>query len=114
VSAAEEELVRQLDAAGIDYIRELRFAAPRRFRFDFALAAHKVAIEVEGGQWVSGRHSRGAGFSSDLEKYELALLAGWTVYRCNPAMVKAGQALRTIRTLIGLREGSYGQTGTSP
>ena len=105
MSVAEEALARQLDTAGIDYVRELVFARPRRFRFDFALTSHRIAIEVEGGGWSGGRHTRGTGFKSDLQKYELAVRSGWTVYRCDPAMVASGAAMDTIRILIRIKEG---------
>lgn len=110
MSDAEEALARQLDTAGIDYVRELVFAKPRRFRFDFALA-HRIAIEVEGGGWSGGRHTRGTGFKSDLQKYELAVRSGWTVYRCDPAMVTSGAAMETIRILIKIKEGGIESLG---
>ena len=113
MSAAEEELGKQLDLAGIDYVRELVFARPRRFRFDFALTSHRIAIEVEGGGWSGGRHSRGTGFKSDLQKYELAVRSGWTVYRCDPAMVTSGGAMDTIKILIKIKEGGIESLGNS-
>ncbi len=38
---------------------EHRFAPPRRWRFDFCILAHKIAIEVDGGVWLpnGGRHA---------------------------------------------------------
>lgn len=113
MSDAEEALAHQLDTAGIDYVRELVFAKPRRFRFDFALTSHRIAIEVEGGGWSGGRHTRGAGFQSDLKKYELAVRSGWTVYRCDPAMVTSGGAMDTIRILIKIKEGGIESLGNS-
>ena len=111
MSDAEEALAHQLDMDGIDYVRELVFARPRRFRFDFALTSHRIAIEVEGGGWSGGRHTRGTGFKSDLQKYELAVRSGWTVYRCDPAMVSSGGAMDTIRILIAIKEGGIESLG---
>ena len=64
---------------------EYRFAAPQRWRFDWALPQHKVALEVEGGAWTQGRHTRGKGFVNDMAKYNAAVLAGWKVLRVTPS-----------------------------
>jgi hypothetical protein len=64
--------------------REYRFAPPRRWRFDYAWPLHRVALEVEGGAFAGGRHTRGAGFRNDLEKYNTATAAGWRVFRVLP------------------------------
>lgn len=64
--------------------RELVFAPPRRWRFDFAWPAHMVALEVEGGVWIRGRHTRGTGFVRDMEKYNAAAVLGWSVLRVQP------------------------------
>lgn len=102
-SAAEESLALQCRAMRIDVEREYRFHETRRWRFDFAIPAKKIAIEIEGAIWTQGRHTRGKGYEQDLEKYEAALLAGWAVYRCSPAMVKSGAAVDTITKLLELR-----------
>jgi hypothetical protein len=59
--------------------REHRFDATRRWRFDFAWPAFRVAAEVEGLTPQGGRHQRMAGFQGDAEKYTAAQLAGWAV-----------------------------------
>lgn len=61
--------------------REHVFARPRRFRFDFAWPAYKVAVEMEGGVWTGGGHNRGAGYASNCEKYNIAQIQGWIVLR---------------------------------
>lgn len=68
--------------------REFRFLPDRRFRFDFAFPKQKVAVEVEGGAWVRGRHTRGKGFLSDLEKYNLAQTENWVVLRFVPEQIE--------------------------
>jgi len=112
-SAAEELLALQLRTAGIAFVREYRFAAMacggtgkglrerlakaglKDWRLDFALPDVSLAIEIEGGAWTNGRHTRGKGFSEDLIKYDAAMRLGFNVYRCDTRMVKAGQALQT-------------------
>ncbi|WP_316867334.1 hypothetical protein [Ralstonia mannitolilytica] len=62
MSLGEETFALHLRAAGIDgFEREYRFAAPRRWKFDFANPALMVALEVEGGTWTRGRHTSGKG-----------------------------------------------------
>ncbi|MAF80093.1 hypothetical protein CL629_03385 [bacterium] len=61
--------------------REYRFHPTRKWRFDFAWVEEKIAVEVEGGIWNSGRHSRGYGMEADMEKYNEATSLGWKVFR---------------------------------
>jgi len=70
-------------------VGEYRFFDGRRFRFDYAwLEPWKVAVEIEGGTWVQGGHSRGVGYAKDCEKYNLAVLDGWRVIRFTGDMLK--------------------------
>lgn len=68
-------------------VPEWRFCAPRRWRFDWAWPEHLVAVEVEGGVFIRGRHSRGAGMLKDMEKYNRAALLGWKVLRVTPSQL---------------------------
>lgn len=79
---------------------EYRFAAPRRWRFDLAWPAYSVAVEQEGGLWVSGRHNRAPGMIKDMEKYNWAALIGWRVFRFTPQQITSGEAYRFMRRVI--------------
>jgi very-short-patch-repair endonuclease len=105
MSALEDQFELQLKAAGLPaWEREHRFHDTRRWRLDFAWPELFVAVELEGGTWVQGRHVRGAGFEADCEKYNTAAAWGWTVYRFTPGMVKSGEALKVIEE--ALRDGN--------
>lgn len=90
-----ETQLRQIGASG--WVREHQFDASRMWRFDFAWLDLLVAVEVEGGTWSAGRHSRGSGFESDCVKYAEAVIAGWLVLRVTTDMVDDGRAV----TLLG-------------
>lgn len=79
---------------------EYRFHAERKWRFDLAWPAHKIALEIEGGVWTRGRHTRPAGFLGDMEKYNEAALAGWCVLRTTTKGVQDGAALRLIERAL--------------
>lgn len=100
MSKPEAELNHQLRAVGIEFVREHQFLETRKFRFDFALLRFRIGIEVEGGTWVSGRHTRGAGYAKDCEKSNLAQLDGWMVLRFVPDQIKSGMALQMIQWSI--------------
>jgi very-short-patch-repair endonuclease len=95
MSAGEEEFALHCKAYGLSPVREYRFCE-RRWRFDFAFEADRIAVEVEGGSWTNGRHNRGKGFESDCRKYSTAAMYGWRVFRFTPAMVTSGEAVEMI------------------
>lgn len=68
----------------IELVKEFRFHPKRLWRFDYAFPQLKIAIEVEGGVWTKGRHTRGSGFTKDMEKYNAAAVQGWTLIRVTP------------------------------
>ena len=72
---------------------EYKFHPARRWRFDWAWTPHLIALEIDGGVWVRGRHTRGAGFMRDQEKTNHAALLGWRVFRCTPQTIHTGMGL---------------------
>lgn len=101
MSALEETLLFQIKAAGLpEPVREYRFAPPRRWRFDFCWPDQQIAVEVEGGTWVRGRHSRGVGYARDCEKMNAAQMLGYIVLRFTSDMITSGEALQTIEEVL--------------
>jgi len=90
--------------------REHRFHKTRRWRFDLAwtelpmgaglMWCPDVAVEVDGGVYVQGRHSRGKGIEADMEKIATAMTMGWRVLRVTPRHIRSGQALNWIEALL--------------
>ncbi len=104
---------------------EYQFHPKRRWRFDFAYPDIKLAIEIEGsvfgrnvycntcgkpvtrrlktGRTVTiregGRHTSGAGYEKDCEKYNNAVLLGWRVLRF-PTSLKLEDIINTIEEAI--------------
>jgi len=100
-SRLEEILSLHIRAANLPApAREYRFAPPRRWRADFAWPAQKLLVECEGATWTNGRHTRGAGFGLDCEKYNQASLDGWTLLRFTGDQIKSGEALQTIEKAL--------------
>ena len=101
MSKLEDQLEQQILAAGIEPpTREHRFHPVRRWRLDFCWIDLKLAIEVQGGEWIQGRHSRGSGMLRDCEKFNAAVLLGWKVLFFGGTHVRNGYALDTIQTIM--------------
>ncbi|AVG43541.1 hypothetical protein MC81_11785 [Achromobacter insolitus] len=100
-SALEERFARDLRALKVlEAQREYRFAPPRMWRFDFAWPEQRFAVEIEGGVWTNGRHTRGSGFVADTEKYNAAALAGWKVLRFTEKSVRDGSAVELVARVL--------------
>lgn len=107
-----EEHMKEL---GLGFVPEYRFHSKRKWRFDYLVWIHMdndsapafanigrpkvVAIEIEGGIWARGRHTRGAGYQADLEKYREATRMGFSVYRFSTQEVVNGTAREFLAEL---------------
>lgn len=80
--------------------QRLQDAGLKDWRIDIAHIGKKLAIEVEGGIWNGGRHTRGAGFDEDCRKYNVLQLLGWRVLRFTGTSIKSGVALATIEAAL--------------
>lgn len=83
----------------------LRSAGLRDWRFDLSWPDQRLALEVDGGTFTQGRHSRGMGVEEDCEKFCAAVALGWRVMRVTPAMVRDGRALRWVEKALGIVPG---------
>jgi hypothetical protein len=95
---------KHLKELGLDFERECRFHATRKWRLDYVLYAGEhatkpehlsrigIAVEIEGAIWVRGRHTRGKGYQADLDKYNAATMSGYRVLRFSTDDVMRGRA----------------------
>lgn len=83
--------------------RQYRFDKDgRRFLLDFAWPEFMVAVEIQGGQWVDGRHNRPDGYENDCIKANLATYQGWRLYRFTGRQVSTGEAVDFIEKVLGV------------
>lgn len=108
----EDTFIEQMDAKRImrtAWVREHKFALDlkseryprgRMWRFDFAFLALKIAVEVDGGTAVGGRHTTVKGFRSDCQKMNAAVGLGWKVLRGDSTMVKSHELVDSLEHLL--------------
>lgn len=115
-SQLEAILLNRIERAGLPApIAGYRFALPeRRWAFDLAWPAYKLAAECEGGTWINGRHVRGQGYAGDIAKYNRAVLLGWVVLRFTGRMIDQGEAVRDIRAALAMLGAPVAPKGEGP
>ena len=99
----ELTLLHQLRALGLtDGLRTQHvFHHARAWRLDFSWPERLVAMEVDGGTWIGGAHSRGKGQERDCEKMAAAVIMGYRVMRATTNQVKNGTAARWLEAALG-------------
>ena len=100
-SIGESTLANQLRVLKISFEQEYKFHPKRKWRADFHIMGKKILVEVEGGVWSGGRHTRGKGYIGDMEKYNAAVVMGYQVLRFSTDQVKSGLAVQQIETMVG-------------
>ena len=81
-------------------IAEYKFCPTRRWRADYAWIDEKVIVEIDGGIWTRGRHSRGYGMRKDNEKLNEAQKLGWRVFRFEPIQLRNGEAQTFLKEVL--------------
>ena len=99
-SDLEDTFAFQLDALGIDYVRQYRAIKGRKFAFDFAFPDKRLLVEINGGTYTVGAHSTGKGIARDYEKNNLAQLAGWRCLAFDGKAVRSGEAVEVVRKAL--------------
>lgn len=88
---------------GVEVVKEYLFHPDRKWRFDYAIPSHKVAIEIDGAVWTMGRHNRPEGYINDMEKLNTAASMGWLVLRFTTDDRLKVSTLRLIKETISIR-----------
>jgi hypothetical protein len=109
LSAEQMLLIEQLRGKGYAALPEVRFHPSRKWRIDVSVTplvetvsqgmkphGAPIAIEINGGAWSRGRHTRGAGYVKDMEKLNMLTELGWRVLQFTPQQVRDGSALEQI------------------
>lgn len=81
-------------------VPEHRFHPVRLWRFDYAWIDQRIALEVEGGIFIQGRHSRGVGMQGDFEKYNEAAVLGWRIIKCTPKDLFTNNTIKLIQRIV--------------
>lgn len=99
----------------IEAVKEYKFHDVRKWRFDYAIPAAMIAVEVEGGVFkkrsfvgkdgfiettTGGRHTSGVGFLKDMEKYNTATSLGWRILRVTPDTLLSRATMDLIRKTL--------------
>ena len=100
ISKGEALLENHLNALKIPFTKEFRFHPDRKWQADFRIDDMPILVEVEGGVFSNGRHTRGEGYTKDCEKYSAAAVNGWFVIRGTTAQIKEGLVIQWIEKLI--------------
>jgi hypothetical protein len=106
------------DAHGIPHpTPEFKFHPDRKWRFDYAwefncgpalglddgdIMIPFIALEVQGGVFVQGRHSRGAAMLKEWEKLNAAAELGWRVIYCQPKDLLTTANANLIKRCLGI------------
>lgn len=99
--AAKDSIEFMLKSLNIAYVKEFQFSSKRKFRFDFCIPEHLIAIEYEGiysHQSGKSRHTTYSGYTEDAVKYNLAVVEGWRVLRYTASNV--ANLLTDIKQLL--------------
>jgi len=92
-----------LTRSGFLVLAEFQFHPTRKWKLDYAIPLLKIAVEVEGGIWSSGRHINPAGFLKDMEKYNELAALNWLLIRTTPSKLFSPKNLTLLLKCIETR-----------
>jgi len=84
-------------------IPEVKFHPDRQWRFDW-LFPGRIAVEIQGGVWVRGKHGRGEGIVKDHDKLNAAQCMGYIVLQFTPSQIVDGSFAEVVSDALGLRD----------
>lgn len=84
--------------------KELQFARPRLWRFDWAYERERIAIEYQGGNYTGKGHNTIKNLRNDYEKFTEANLRGWLLILIDSGSVRDGSALHWVERALLARQ----------
>jgi very-short-patch-repair endonuclease len=106
-SKLEAELLQQITLCRLPVPEsQVPLIPGRKFAWDLVWRAQRVCLEVQGGTWTRGAHSRGAGQARDAKKQALATLAGWRCLAVTTDQIRSGEAIRWIEQALKAPQGA--------
>lgn len=100
-TSSSDILAAQCKMAGLpEGTKEFKFHPTRKWRFDLCWPELHLAVEVDGGAWVNGRHNRASGWLRDQEKLNEACVLGWRILHVTPRQVDRWEAFTLVERAI--------------
>lgn len=97
----EQSLLYQVRRAELpEPVEQYQFCPSRKWRADFCWPGERLIVEVDGGVYTQGRHTRGDGYERDCEKLAMAVVLGYRVMRFTTGQVTSGFALEMIEKVL--------------
>ena len=90
-------------APDITILRWQKVIKGRRFEFDFTLPDQRILVEIQGGTFSGGRHTRGYGYSADCEKLRLATFDDWKVLWYDSKSINTKEVQRLVEYVRTIR-----------
>ena len=103
MSDLEAALCFQIRAVGLPAPeRQYKAVQGRRWRWDLAWPDARLLLEVDGGQWVQGRHNRPGrwGIDNDAENQSTVASQGWRTMRVTGSLIESGRAVELIEAAL--------------
>lgn len=83
-------------------VREYHFCDGRQWRADFAWPEQMIILEVQGGAFVNGGHTRGPAYVKEMERTNTAALLGWRMFFTTPKNLMTELTMRMLKQALGL------------
>lgn len=81
-------------------VPEYRFHPVRKWRLDYAWPDQRLGLEVQGGLFIKGGHSTGAGIAKDHDKYNAMAVMGWRLLQVQPKYLETPGTVALIRDAL--------------
>ena len=111
MSKLEDSLFEEFRLFGLDLPeRQHRFHPKRKWQLDFAWIDRKIAVEIHGGIYMQGHHSRGQNQEDDFEKVNEAVRLGWRVFVFGPKWCRRKKRTMQSSDALAFLHGVLGES----